>query len=279
MTYEVIDLYKNYKIDRCGANGGYLAVYVRTDSVEIKKRVHPAMLVIPGGAYNMLSDREGEPVAMKYLNNGFCSFVLSYSTKTKYPVPLIEAMLAMLFIRDNAGKYNIDKNQVCAIGFSAGGHLAGLLSTVKEDEAALIGKTIKQIKPDATILAYPVVTTGEYTHACTRDNITGKELALYDKLSVEKRVDKNASPAFILHTFEDKGVPAENSLLLATAYRRANVPFALHIFEHGGHGLSLSNDEVCDFTEAQKNLYFIGKWFELSIDWFKSRGIKMKVIN
>lgn len=278
MTYEVIDLYDYNKIDRGGTNGGYLTVYARTESAEMKKRIRPAMLIIPGGAYSMISDR-GEPVAIQYLNNGYCAFTLSYSTHTKYPVPLIEAMLAVSFIRANAEKYNIDKNKMCALGFSAGGHLAGLLSTVQEDEAALIGKTVKEIKPDAAILSYPVVTMGEYTHGGTRSNITGKELALYDKLSVEKRVDKNAPPAFIWHTFEDNCVPVENSLMLASAYREAGVPFALHIFEHGGHGLSLSNDETCDFTEEQKNLYYIGKWFELSLDWLKARGMKTKVIN
>lgn len=279
MIYEVIDLYDYNKIDRGGTNGGYLTVYARTESAEMKKRIRPAMLIIPGGAYNMISDRGGEPVAMKYLNNGFCAFTLSYSTKTKYPVPLTEAMLAISFIRDNAEKYNIDHNKVCVIGFSAGGHLAGLLSTVKEDEAAFIGKASEQVKPDAAILSYPVVTMGEYTHGGTRSNITGEEVALYGKLSIEKRIDKTTSPAFIWHTFEDKCVPVENSLMLASAYKKANVPFALHIFEHGGHGLSLSNDETCDFTEEQKHLYSVGKWFELSIDWLKARGMKTKVIN
>lgn len=276
MFSETIDLYDFFKRERGLATGGQLKVYARTDSREIKKRIRPAVLIIPGGGYGILSDREAEPVALRYLNGGFCPFVLTYSLKTKYPAPLTEAMLAMAYIRGNTEKYGIDKQKVCATGFSAGGHLAGLLATVKEDEAELIGQTPDRIRPDGVILAYPVVTMGEYTHCDTRRNITGGEETLYCKLSVEKRVDKNSSPAFIWHTFEDDCVPVENSLTLANAYRRANAPFALHIFERGGHGLSLADDETCDLKAGQEYIKSVSKWFDLSLDWLKSRGFEVK---
>lgn len=277
MNCEVVDIYDYYKIERCGAKGAYLTVYARTESAELKKRARPAILIIPGGGYGMLSDREGEPVALKYLNNGFCPFVLSYSIKTAYPAPLLEAMLAVRYIRENAEEYGIDKNKVSVIGFSAGGHLAGLLATLKEDEAELVGKTPDKIKPDAVILSYPVATMGEYTHGGTRCHITGGDKTLYDRLSLEKRVDKNAVPAFIWHTYEDNCVPVENSLMLAAAYRNANAPFALHIFEHGWHGLSLADGETNDFNEEQNHLYNVGKWFELSLDWLKARGFVTRI--
>lgn len=272
MNCEVVDLYGFYDIERRGSEGGYLTVYARAESAEMKRRVRPAMLVIAGGGYGFISDREGEPVALKFLGEGFASFVLKYSVKTKYPAPLIEAMLAAAYIRDNAESFCVDKNKVCAIGFSAGGHLAGLLSTVKEEEAALIGKTSAQVKPDAVILAYPVVTMGGFTHSDTRRNISGGEASLYAKLSVEKRADGGSAPAFIWHTFEDNCVPVENSLMLAEAYRRAGVPFALHIFEHGWHGFSLADRETCEFPAGQAYLYDVGKWVGLSLDWLKARG-------
>lgn len=269
-----IDLYEYYGLPRNGACGGKLTVYARTESKEVKKRIRPGMLVIPGGAYAGISDREGEPVALKYLDEGFVPFVLSYSIKTKYPVPLNEAMLAMMYIRDNAEKYNIDKDKVCAIGFSAGGHLCGLLATATDEEAARITGRAKYVKPNAVILSYPVVTMGEYTHGDSRFYITGGDKILYEKLSVEKRVNANSVPAFVWHTYEDTCVPTENSLLLVSAYRKCGVPFSLHIFEHGGHGLSLADDEVCDFTEDQQNLYKVGKWFDLSVDWLRSNDFK-----
>ncbi|MBD5131776.1 MAG: alpha/beta hydrolase [Clostridiales bacterium] len=277
MNIETIDLYKYSDKDRGNANGGYLTVYARTESKEIKTRKRPAILVIPGGGYSIVSDREGEPVALKYIDSGFVSFVLSYSVQTPYPTPLVEAMLAVMYIRDNADKYCIDKKKVCAIGFSAGGHLAGLLATVKPSEASMVNNDIAYVIPDAVILSYPVVTMGEYTHEGTRSVITGGDEMLRKNLSIDKRVDKNAVPAFIWHTYNDNCVPVENSLMLAQAYRKNKIPFALHIFEHGGHGLSLADDEVCDFTEHQQNLYKVGKWFDLSVDWLRAKGFKVIV--
>lgn len=254
-----------------------MTVYARTEIREIRKRLRPCLLIIPGGGYDFISDREGEPVALKYIIDGFVSFVLFYSVKTKYPTPLNEAMLAMAYIRENAQKYGIDANKVCVAGFSAGGHLAGLLATAMDEESAQIQMQLERIKPDAVILSYPVVTMGKCTHCDTRRNITGGDETLYSKLSVEKRVEKNASPVFIWHTFEDSCVPVENSLMLTSAYRRANVPFALHIFEHGEHGLSLADDETCDLKAGQEYIKCVSKWFDLSLDWLKSRGFEVKI--
>lgn len=272
MLTEKIDLYDFYKIQRNGARGGFLTVYARTESAETKRRVRPAMLIMAGGGYNMLSDRESEPIALKYLSAGFASFVLSYSVKTAYPAPLTEAMLAVRYIRENSAKYSVHKNKVCVIGFSAGGHLAGLLATAKGEEVALSGCDAEQVRPDAVIFSYPVVTMGDKTHCDTHRNVTGGDSSLNDKLSVEKRVDGNAVPAFMWHTFEDDCVPVENSLMLAGAYSLAGVPFSLHIFEKGGHGLSTADEETCDLFPCQ-----VSEWFKLSVEWLAVRGIKMQI--
>ncbi len=271
MITQKIDLYEYFKLKRNGANGGYLTVYARTESVEMKKRLRPAILVLPGGAYAMLSDREGEPVALKFLEKGYVSFVLSYSLQTKYPTPLVEAQMAVAYIRDNAELYNADGKHVCAVGFSAGAHLTGLLATAKSDEA-ILKRSNNELKPNAVILSYPVVTMDEFTHVGSRNNISGGYEKLYEKLSVDKRVDENSVPAFIWHTYEDEGVPMENSLMLASAYRKNNVPFALHIFEHGPHGLSLADEETNIFSDKCRHLYKVGKWVDLAVDWLASRG-------
>lgn len=275
MINEVIDLYEYFGVKRGGANGGYLTVCARTESREISKRKRPAMLVIPGGGYFMLSDREGEPVAWRFVEKGFSAFVLAYSVQTKYPVPLNEAQMATAFIRKNAEKYNIDENHVCAIGFSAGGHLAGLLATIKKDEV-ISGESLESVKPNAVVLSYPVVTMKATTHGGTRDVITGKDEGLQDKLSIDRRADQNSVPAFIWHTMEDSAVPVENSLMLASAYRKNGVPFSLMIFEKGYHGLSLANDEVCRFSAENQHLYRVGRWTELVYDWLLTRGFERK---
>lgn len=277
MKIETVDLYKKYGIMRNKTTGGYLTVYERTEMPELSPRIRPAMLVVPGGAYKGIAAREGEPIALAYLNKGFSAFVLSYSVQTKYPVPLIESMLAIRFIRDNAEKYNTDKDQVCAIGFSAGGHLTGMLATVKNTESEQIGFSADEVRPNAVIMSYPVVTLGQYTNEGTKKVITGGDEDLIEKLSVEKRVDKNSAPAFIWHTYNDNGVPMENALMLADAYRKNNVPFALHIFEHGWHGLALCNDDLNDFTAEQMFLHKVGKWFDLSVDWLQSHRITLRM--
>lgn len=278
MRAERIDLYRHFNLKRKSGNGGYLNVYAPFEVTEIKPKLRPAMLVIAGGAYAGVSQRESAPVAVKYVANGYCAFVLDYSVNTAYPVPLVEACMAVAYIRENASKYRVDKNLVAATGFSAGGHLAAMLANIYDEKEVfeILGDRAQTAKLNAVVLSYPVVTMGQFTHEISRDIITGNNPELYEKLSMEKRVTENSVPAFIWHTFEDTCVPVENSLMLAEAYRRANVPLSLHIFEKGWHGMSLCNEEVNDQTAAEIQLEYIGKWFELSLDWLNARGFCVK---
>ncbi len=279
MFYEKKDLYEYFGIARKGGDGGYITLYSRTTPDRLRKRTRPAMLVVPGGGYGHLSTREGEPVALEFMNAGYCAFLLGYSIHTAYPIPLIEACMAVAYIRENANKYGVDAKHVGAIGFSAGGHLTGLLATADRDNAVetALGKRAKLTRPDAVVLSYPVVTLGELTHKDTRDVITGGDKALRDALSVEKRVGKNTAPAFIWHTAADELVPVDNSLMLAAAYRAAGVPCELHVFERGRHGLSLANGETGDDTADDAELCRVGAWVGLALDWLRSRGFTVDI--
>ncbi len=272
MINEIIDLYAYFNVDRNGVSGGYLTVYVRTESKEISKCSRPAMLVFPGGGYSFISDREGEPIALKFVEKGFSSFVLSYSVQTKYPIPLYEAEMAVLYIKEQFEKYNVDRQKICAIGFSSGGHLAGLLATIKENEVSP-NRRIADVALDAVIFAYAVMSLEEFTDIETRDIITGGDINLRKQLSIMNRVDQNTAPAFVWSTLEDSAVPVENFLMLANSYRKNKVPFSLLIFENGYHGLSLADDEVCRFSQEEKNLRSVSKWVDLACDWLISRGI------
>lgn len=281
MIYEKVDLYRYFGKERGERAEGYLTAYVPDPLVpEIKAKLRPGMLVIPGGGYWFRSGREKEPVALAYLREGYCAFTLDYSVQTLFPVPLLEAVMAMIYLRENAAKYGLDPTHLAAIGFSAGGHLAGMLSMLCEEPeiVSVLGERAKNARPDAVVLSYPVVTMGERTHGGTRDVITGGREELLQRLSLENRVSKKAAPAFLWHTQEDDLVPVENSLLLAAAYRKAGVPFAMHIFEHGPHGLSLISPETNDQTEYDTQLAPVGKWFSLSVDWLKSRGFAVKPV-
>lgn len=277
MTVKTIDLYEYFGVERQGG-GGELTVYARSQSVELEEKRRPAILILPGGGYDMLSDREGEPIAVRFTAAGYQAFVLAYSVKTAYPVPLVEACLAMSYIKRNAEKYGIDGAHVAVIGFSAGGHLAGLLATADVSEInGICGDKFDFTLPDAAILSYPVASMRDgLTHEGTRGNITGGDKRLYERLSTENRIDKNSPPMFIWHTAADDCVAAENSLLLATACKKAGVPFSLHVFEKGGHGLSLCNAETDNRTARDIALDGVGKWVELALDWLAMHGFSVK---
>lgn len=278
MYCETIDLYKYFGIARTAGEGGVLTAYIRAASCEGAAKLRPAALIIPGGGYHMISERESEPVAMRFLNEGYCAFVLSYSVKTAYPVPLLEAGMAMAYIRENVQRFGVDPAHVCAVGFSAGGHLTGMLATIFDDDhlRRTMGDRVALVRPDAVILSYPVVTTREeFTHGSSAATISGGDCALREKLSVENLVTKHSVPAFFWHTYEDDLVPVANSLFIAEAYRKAGVPFELHIFEKGRHGLSVASVE----TDCEENLPKIGHvavWTDLAFTWLEKRGFCVK---
>ena len=245
-----------------------LREYVLDNSVEIDiNRKRPAVLVCPGGGYSMVSDREAEPVALKFLANGYSAFVLTYSVApARYPTQLLEVSKAIAHIRENAKEYNIDKNKILVCGFSAGGHLAASIGTLWEEELIKKELGIKHgdNKPNGLILAYPVIAYGKKAHSGSFDNLVGDgDKSLYEKLSLEKQVSKSTPPAFIWHTFNDGTVPVENSLLFAAALRENDIPFELHIFPEGKHGLSLCND-ITNGTNKHCEV-----WMDLCLKWIE----------
>ena len=281
MQNEQIDLYAYFHVERKNAEGGRLTTYVREPLTEIKPKVRPAMLVLPGGGYWFCSEREAEPVALRFLAAGYSAFVLDYTVKTAFPVPLIEACMAVSYLRENAEKYGIDPHHIAAVGFSAGGHLTGMLATMYGvPEVTEAYRSACSPRPDAVVMSYPVVTMQDgLTHEGTRSIISDGGAIPYEKLSLENRVTESSAPAWIWHTSEDNCVPVENSMLLASAYRRAHVPFSLHIFEKGWHGLSLCDWEVNNQTEGEVALTPVGKWVDLALDWLTDRGFTVRVLS
>lgn len=274
MIVEQIDLYKYFKLQKPDGAKGILTTYAVTNNNEVDlKRRRSAMLVIPGGAYAFVSAREGEPVALAYVARGFNAFVLDYSVAPAciFPTSLREAALAMIYIRLNAKKYCIDVDSVAAVGFSAGGHLCGCLGTIYNCDELSDLPNGDLIRPSAVILSYPVSVSFDPTisHMDSFYNLTNKNDELISRLSLDKCVNSFSSPAFIWHTEEDNCVPVEGSLHLAFAYKKNKVPFCFHVFEKGGHGLSIATDEV------NTNNPSAAVWVSLSVDWLKERGFKV----
>lgn len=274
MFTEKIDLYEYFSLTQYKTENsvGILTTYIPEKYICYSNRIRPAMLVIAGGGYGSVSQREKECIALSYVANGFASFTLDYScAPVRYPSQLLEACMALIYIRENAEKFAIDNNHVAGVGFSAGGHLVGMLATIPDEIEVkeILGERIKNAYLDAVILSYAVITSGEKAHNGSFDNLCGDNLAIRQRLSLENRVTEKSAPAFIWATANDGCVPSENSLYMALAYKKAGVPFELHIFEDGAHGLSLATKETYMVKET------VQCWLNLSLNWLKTRGFEI----
>ena len=212
----------------------------------------PAVVICPGGGYNSCSPREADPVAFQFMAAGYHTFILNYSVGADavYPNPLLDLCQAMKLIRENAEDWGVIEDQIAVCGFSAGGHLAASLGVYWNDPEIMekSGCMNGENKPNALILGYPVISTSWMENSNTHlarligDNDWD---STYKKLNLQTGVGKHTPPAFIFHTGRDAGVPPKDSIYFATALLDAGVPYELHIFPNGGHGLSLATPQVC----------------------------------
>lgn len=240
--------------------------YILDSGSEHPDRLRPLVVVCPGGGYQMTADREAEPIAMQLNAMGMHVLLLRYSVApARFPVALTQLAKCVALARDNAGDWRVDPAKVYVMGFSAGGHLAGSLGTLWNKGAIDIGREPADYRPDGMVLCYPVISSGECRHAGSFQNLCGEDEALRRAMSLETRVDAETPRCFLWHTQEDDGVPVENSLLMAGALRKHGVPFELHVYEKGRHGLSLNNAEIGD--PAVPN---VAGWIGLAGEWIRS---------
>ena len=211
-----------------------------------------AMVICPGGGYQYLSyDWEGTDIA-KWLNSiGIAAFVLKYrlpksnSNIIGHEAPLQDAQRAIRLVRHNSERWNVSKNQIGIMGFSAGGHLASTLGTHYDYGENSLPSTIDSLsaRPDFLVLIYPVITMRySYTHEGSRNNLLDEnpEQDLIDFYSNELHVNKNTPPTFIVHSTDDKTVSVMNSILFYQALEKENIYSEMHIYAEGGHGFALA---------------------------------------
>ncbi len=274
MIVKNIDLYEYFQIERKEGAAGYLTEYLHDVPTRDKRA---ATVIVGGGAYKGISPREQEPIALAFLAQGYNSFVLQYSVSPVcYPVALIEGAMAVAYIRLNAEALNVNPQAIAVTGFSAGGHLAAMLGSAYDDESVVrvLRENAQFCRPDAVILSYPVITSGQYAHRGSLDNLLGEgrnEAQLLKAVSAENRVNARSAPAFIWCTASDEIVPCENVFLIADAYRKAGVAFELHVFETGVHGMALATEET-DTLDVSTISASVMKWVELALLWLKNRG-------
>lgn len=237
-------------------------------------RKRPLVIICPGGGYGHHSPREGEALAIKMNNFGFQACVLRYSLMPNiFPCALYEAAYTMAYVRSHAEEWSVDPDKIIIAGFSAGAHVAASLGTMwnKEILDSFIKNTLQatpnDIKPNGMLLGYPVITSGEFAHRASFERLLGAE---YDKnlefVSLENRVDEDTPITFLWHTFADNTVPVENSLLFANALRKNNIPFELHVFPNGSHGLGLATKET-DMADGSKHQIECACWVDMFNTW------------
>ncbi|GLK18773.1 alpha/beta hydrolase [Herbiconiux flava] len=187
------------------------------------------VIVLPGGGYRMLADHEGEPVAEWLRGVGVASSVFRYPVLTEHPGPL-EAVRAEIRRVRAAGA-----SRVGVLGFSAGGHAAGLAALAPEEgEPGGVA--------DLAILCYPVVSMVAPSHSGSRDVLLGEHPSeqLRQATSLELLVTPASPPVFVWHTADDEAVDVRPVYDLARALATAGVPHAVHVHPSGAHGLGLA---------------------------------------
>lgn len=248
--------------------------YLLDNSKEIEEnRKRPMVIVCPGGGYLMTSEREAEPVAMSFLNNGYNAIVLRYTTKSIgnpiYPTSLIDLAKMMLTVRENSENWNVDFNKIAICGFSAGAHLCASLAVHWQNEflSNKLGVASEMLRPNAVILGYPLLDYPYEMETLVNDensyikneffggnNIEFMELVNETLMGNEWRneekqieaspiyhITTNVPPTFIWHTRTDDLVYVGNSLRFGEKLLKFKIPFEMHIYEDGPHGLSLAD--------------------------------------
>ncbi|EIK78926.1 putative xylan esterase [Gardnerella vaginalis 55152] len=269
-----------HQIKGVDGSNALLTGYVLDDNLDSEgDQTRPAVLILPGGGFLRVSNREAEPIAMKFAAAGFHAFVLRYSlVPSAHPTQLLEAAQAMQLIRNNSKEWHVNAQKVAIIGFSAGGHVAANLATsVSDDVEEANGYNANGVRPNALMLAYPVISAGEYAHKPTFDRLFGDvdsstRAQLVEQLSLENHVDSKTPPVFVWQTITDQTVPVQNSIMFINACVKAGVSVEAHLFPKGPHGLALAVKETAkrdengvvipEFVQPE-----VQQWIDLACDW------------
>lgn len=229
-----------------------------------------SIVICPGGGYGGLAEHEGKDYAEWLNQHGVAAFVLKYrlgSGGYRHPRMLEDAARSVRTVRHRAAEWKLDPARIGIMGSSAGGHLASTLLTHFDAGNPAATDPIDQVssRPDVGILCYAVISMGIYTHQGSKKNLLGDQPSpeLVWLLSNELQVTPKTPPTFVWSTVEDTAVPMENSLQFASALRKAGVPFDLHLYEKGRHGIGLADKAPYQNTHP---------WARDCLFWLKQRG-------
>lgn len=233
----------------------------------------PAVVVVPGGGYAMVSKREAGPIASYFFSQGFQVFILTYLCApqgVRYPEQLLELASAVDYVKKNAQDFDVNADEIFVVGFSAGGHLTGNLAVEYAEVSEKAGQTLC-CKPTAVGLCYPVISSTHGHMDSYKNLLKGyseeEQEVLKKKLNLDERVNEQTPPAFLWTTTTDAVVPPDNTLRYALAMAKYNRPYEVHVYPEGAHGLSTCRLEINnDGGEHQKRA---ARWMEDCAAFFR----------
>jgi acetyl esterase/lipase len=227
-----------------------------------------SVIICPGGGYGILAaSHEGTEVAKALNELGVTAFVLKYripsdkSNVDRSLAPLQDAQQAIRMVRKNAAKWGLKTDKIGIMGFSAGGHLAATATTLFALKADPSVSDTTSVRPDFSILVYPVVSfVEEITHKGSRNNLIGEKPTAEktQQFSNEMQVTAQTPPTFLVHAADDGAVPVENSIRFYQACIKNKVPVEMHLYPKGGHGFGMNNKTTED------------KWMDRLANWLKN---------
>ncbi|MEI8095993.1 MAG: alpha/beta hydrolase [Spirochaetales bacterium] len=281
-----------------------LTAYLQHDSAEFNTgTLRPALVLAPGGGYLFTSDREAEPVALRFAGEGYQTFVVRYSTAsigdTRWPRPLVDLAKAVQLVRQNSRRWFVDPERVTVCGFSAGGNLVAQLGTRWHEPA--LGKELagpaESWRPNGVIAGYPVVDYHVMLDEASLDPAASLEdpasgfskmklwrdsnLAVLgtttpskeqlDWMSPSRAVSSRTPPTFVWHTAADDLVYVRNAYAFASELARHHVPHEMHVFQTGGHGLSLADVTTASGPDHVNPA--AAQWVPLALTWLRTNGL------
>ena len=279
-------------------------VYLADQMPETARPKRPCAIVVGGGAFQLVAKHEQEPVALEFLARGFQAVTLDYVTNetgdVSYPNPEADLARMVATVRANAEEWNIDSAKVVVVGFSAGGHICATLATrwKKGPFMTLAEARPEDIRPDAVVLGYPLLDLRIKRDEQLRDpridlrvpktgGKTGRDLLneyfamLLGADATEEafidfcpttHVSRDMPPTFAWAASDDRTCPVSQLYDFASAMARERVVNEVHVFDRGGHGLSVANGNTATADNADR-AEAVRAWVPLAIDFLARQGI------
>ncbi|PKM52654.1 MAG: alpha/beta hydrolase [Firmicutes bacterium HGW-Firmicutes-7] len=277
-----------------GATNAVLTAYLQDSAIDSRfPIVRPAVIICPGGAFIGITEKEADPIAMRFLAAGYHVFILKYSIgvgMATFPAPFIDAAKSIMMIRENAKKWCTDPDKISFCGFSTGGYVAAFLA-VSWQEAYLskaLNAPSELFKPNALILGYPLLELIPFVKKNLKESSTMQSIVemmlasifgilnpseeLMQEYSCKHKITNNMPPTFLWTIAEDLIIDVDQSIDFIKTLARKGVPYEFHIFEKGAHGLSLA-DQTVGYSEVEiTNNINANKWIDLALCWLKGTG-------